>query len=44
MMRKSYTVSGIGVCLGKQPGYEALIESIITGTPLAGVQLEYALT
>ena len=35
-MKKSYTIAGIGVCLGKNPGFEALVESIITGSPIAG--------
>ena len=35
-MKKSYTISGVGVCLGKRPGFEALVESIITGTAIAG--------
>ena len=35
-MKKSYTVAGIGVCLGKKPGFEALAEAAITGSPIAG--------
>ena len=35
-MKKNYTIAGIGVCLGKQSGCEALAESIITGTPVSG--------
>ena len=35
-MKKSYTVAGIGVCLGKKPGYEALAESVHTASPTAG--------
>ena len=35
-MKKSYTIAGIGVCLGKKPGYEALAESILTKTPVSG--------
>ena len=38
-MKKSYTIAGIGVCLGRKAGYEALAESIITGTPAAGKEL-----
>ena len=38
-MKKSYTVAGVGVCLGKQPGCEALAESIITGAPMTGQML-----
>lgn len=42
-MNKQYTVSGIGVCLGLQPGCEALAESIITASPIAGKVLPNAL-
>lgn len=35
-MKKCYTIAGIGVCLGRKAGYEALVESIITGVPAAG--------
>jgi len=35
-MKKSYTVAGIGVCLGKKPGCEAFAESAITGSAIAG--------
>ena len=35
-MKKSYTIAGVGVCLGKNPGFETLVESIITGSPIAG--------
>ena len=35
-MKKTYTVAGIGACLGKIPGCEALAESVITGTPVSG--------
>ena len=38
-MNKSYTIAGIGVCLGQIPGCEALAESVITGTVIAGKQL-----
>lgn len=38
-MKKSYTIAGIGVCLGRKPGYEALAESFITGSPVAGKEL-----
>lgn len=38
-MNKSYTIAGIGVCLGKRPGFEALAESVITGTPIADKEL-----
>ena len=38
-MKKSYTVAGIGVCLGKNPGCEALAESLITGVSAAGKEL-----
>ena len=36
-MKKTYTVAGIGVCLGKNPGCEALSESLITGVSAAGI-------
>ncbi len=42
-MNKQYTVSGVGVCLGMQPGCEALAESIITAAPIAGKVLPNAL-
>ena len=32
-MKKSYTIAGVGVCLGKRPGYEMLAQSAITGQP-----------
>ena len=35
-MKKSYTIAGIGVCLGKKPGFETLAESLITGSAIAG--------
>ena len=38
-MKKTYTVAGIGVCLGKNPGCEALAESLITGVSAAGKEL-----
>ena len=34
-MKKTYTIAGVGVCLGKNPGFETLVESIITGSPIA---------
>ena len=43
-MKKSYTIAGIGVCLGKKPGYEALAESVITGVPISGEELEDSLS
>ena len=43
-MNKSYTIAGIGVCLGKTPGWEALAESVITGTDLSQNQLADALS
>ena len=43
-MKKSYTIAGVGVCLGKNPGFEALAESIITGSPVAGQVLPEALS
>ena len=42
-MKKTYTVAGIGVCLGKKAGYEALTESVITGVPVAGKALSDSL-
>lgn len=42
-MKKQYTVSGIGVCLGMQSGCEALAESIITAAPIANKVLPNAL-
>ena len=38
-MKKSYTIAGIGVCLGKKPGYETLAEACVTGSPAAGKEL-----
>ena len=35
-MKKSYTIAGVGVCLGGKAGYEVLMESIITGVSTAG--------
>ena len=35
-MKKSYTIAGIGICLGKKPGFEALAEAVITGSAIAG--------
>lgn len=43
-MKKTYTIAGAGVCLGKNPGFEALAESIITGSPIAGEPLSDALS
>ena len=43
-MKKTYTIAGVGVCLGKNPGFEALAESIITGSPVAGQVLPEALS
>jgi len=43
-MNKSYTIAGIGVCLGKTPGCEALAESIIAGTDISKKQLADALS
>ena len=42
-MKKTYTIAGIGACLGRKPGYEALAESIITGVRAAGKELEDSL-
>ena len=33
-MKKSYTIAGVGVCLGKKRGCEALAVSRITGVPM----------
>ncbi|MBQ8448157.1 MAG: hypothetical protein IJX27_04415, partial [Clostridia bacterium] len=38
-MNRSYTIAGIGVCLGKTPGAEALAESVIAGTGISKNQL-----
>jgi len=38
-MNKMYTIAGVGVCLGRKAGYEALAEAIITGVPAAGPAL-----
>lgn len=43
-MKKTYTIAGVGVCLGKNPGFETLVESIITGSPIAGQFLPDALS
>ena len=43
-MKKTYTIAGIGVCLGKTPGCEALAESIIAGTDIAKTQLADSLS
>ena len=42
-MKKTYTIAGIGVCLGKKPGFEKLAESMITGSAIAGTELPNAL-
>ena len=34
-MKKSYTIAGIGVCLGKKPGLEAFAEATIIGSAIA---------
>lgn len=38
-MKKSYTIAGIGVCLGGKPGCEILAESVITGSSALGAEL-----
>jgi len=43
-MKKTYTIAGVGVCLGKNPGFETLVESIITGSPIAGKLLPDSLS
>ena len=43
-MKKNYTIAGVGVCLGKQPGFETLAQSVLSGTPVAGTQLADSLT
>jgi len=43
-MKKTYTIAGVGVCLGKNPGFETLAESIITGSPVAGEPLPDSLS
>ncbi len=43
-MNKSYTIAGIGVCLGKTPGCEALAESVIAGTDISNKQLADSLS
>jgi len=43
-MNKSYTIAGIGVCLGKTPGCEALAESVIAGTDISKKQRADALS
>ena len=42
-MNKSYTIAGIGVCLGKKPGFDALAEAVITGTDISKKQLDDSL-
>ena len=34
-MKKSYTIAGIGACLGRIPGCQALAEALIAGTDLS---------
>ena len=43
-MKKTYTIAGVGVCLGKKTGFETLVESIITGSPIAGKLLPDSLS
>ena len=43
-MKKTYTIAGVGACLGKNPGFETLVESIITGSPIAGKLLPESLS
>jgi hypothetical protein len=43
-MKKSYTIAGIGVCLGKKPGFETLAESIFIGSAIAGQERSDALS
>ncbi|MBQ9747513.1 MAG: hypothetical protein IJV98_01900, partial [Clostridia bacterium] len=43
-MNKSYTVAGIGVCLGKTPGFEALMEAVIADTDISGKERADALS
>ena len=43
-MKKSYTIAGVGACLGKNPGFETLAESLIMGTPIAGKSLPDSLS
>ena len=43
-MNKSYTIAGIGVCLGKKPGFEALAESIIVGTDISQKEIANSLS
>ena len=38
-MKKSYTIAGLGVCLGGKPGCEILAESVITGSSALGAEL-----
>lgn len=38
-MKKSYTVAGVGVCLGKRPGCEMLAQAAITGQSIPGAEL-----
>ena len=43
-MNQSYTIAGIGACLGKTPGSEALAESVITGIDISKKQHADALS
>lgn len=43
-MKKSYTIAGIGVCLGKTPGSEALAESVIAATDISKKELADSLS
>jgi len=43
-MNQTYTIAGIGVCLGKTPGLEALAESVIAGTDISKKQLDHSLS
>lgn len=43
-MKKNYTIAGVGVCLGKKPGFEVLAQSVLSGTPVAGKEREDSLT
>jgi len=43
-MNKSYTIAGIGVCLGKKPGFDALAESVIVGTGISNKKLANSLS
>ena len=43
-MNQTYTIAGIGACLGKTPGSEALAESVITGIDISKKELADALS